>query len=40
MKPNILTKIKLSRLESAGHVERISDDRLVKEVFLGDHMEA
>jgi hypothetical protein len=38
-KPNILTKIKLSRLESAGHLERMSDDRTVTEVFLGDQME-
>ena len=39
-KPNVLTKIKLSRLESAGNLERMSDDRTVKEVFLGDRMEA
>jgi len=38
-KTNILTEIKLSRLESAGHLGRMSDDRTVKEVFLGGQME-
>jgi hypothetical protein len=38
-KPNVLTKITLSRLESAGHLVRMSNDRIVKEVFWGDQIE-
>jgi len=34
-KPNIVTTIKVERLEWAGHVVRIADDRVVKKVFLG-----
>jgi hypothetical protein len=34
-KPNIVTTIKVRRLEWAGHVVRLSDDRTVKKVFLG-----
>jgi hypothetical protein len=34
-KSNILTIIKVKRLEWAGHVVRISDDRTVKGVILG-----
>jgi len=33
-KPNILTTRKTRRLEWAGHLVRISDDRTVKKVFL------
>jgi heterodisulfide reductase subunit A-like polyferredoxin len=32
--PNIVTTIKVRRLESAGHLVRISDDRTIKKVFL------
>jgi len=38
-KSNFVTKITVSRLVSAGHLVRMSDDRIVKEVFLGDQME-
>jgi hypothetical protein len=34
-KPNIATTIKVRRLEWAGHVVRMSDDRTVKKIFLG-----
>jgi hypothetical protein len=34
-KPNIVTKIKGSRLELVGHVVRMPDDRTAKKVFLG-----
>jgi hypothetical protein len=34
-KPNIVTTIKVRRLEWAGNLVRISDDRTVKKVFLG-----
>jgi hypothetical protein len=34
-KPNIVTTIKVRRLEWAGHVVRMSDDRTVQKVFLG-----
>jgi hypothetical protein len=34
-KPNIVTTIKVRRLEWAGHVVRMSDDRTVKKVFMG-----
>jgi hypothetical protein len=34
-KPNIVTTIKVRRLEWAGHLVRMSDDRTVKKVFLG-----
>jgi hypothetical protein len=34
-KTNIVTTIKVRRLEWAGHVVRMSDDRTVKKVFLG-----
>jgi hypothetical protein len=34
-KRNIVTTMKLRRLEWAGHLVRMSDDRTVKEVFLG-----
>ena len=34
-KPNILTIIKGGRLEYAGHLVRISDDRTVNKVILG-----
>jgi hypothetical protein len=33
--PNIVTTIKVRRLEWAGHLERMSDDKTVKKVFLG-----
>ena len=33
--PNIVTTIKVRRLEWAGHLVRMSDDRTVKKVFLG-----
>jgi hypothetical protein len=33
--PNIVTTIKVRRLEWAGHVVRMSDDRTVKKVFVG-----
>jgi hypothetical protein len=39
IKPNIVTTIKVSRLEWAGHVVRMSDDRTVKKVFVGNQME-
>jgi hypothetical protein len=35
-KPNIVTTIKARRLEWAGHLVRMSDDRTVKKVFLGE----
>ena len=38
-KPNIVTTIKVGRLEWAGHVVRMSDDRTVKKVFVGKQME-
>jgi hypothetical protein len=34
-KPNIVTTIKVRRLEWAGHLVRMSDFRSVKKVFLG-----
>jgi hypothetical protein len=34
-KPNIVTTIKVRRLEWVGHVVRIADDRAVKKAFLG-----
>jgi hypothetical protein len=34
-KPNIVTAVKVGRLEWAGHLERMSDDKTVKKVFLG-----
>jgi hypothetical protein len=34
-KPNIVTTIEVRRLESAGHLVRMSDGRSVKKVFLG-----
>jgi hypothetical protein len=34
-KPNIVTIIKLRRLEWAGHIVRMSGDRTVKKVFVG-----
>jgi hypothetical protein len=34
-KPNIVTTIKVKRLQWAGYVVRMSDDRTVKAVFLG-----
>jgi len=34
-KPNIVTTIKVRRLELAGHLVRMSDDRTVKKVILG-----
>jgi hypothetical protein len=34
-KPNIVTTIKVRRLEWAGHVVRMSGDRTVKKLFLG-----
>jgi hypothetical protein len=34
-KPNIVTTIKVRRLEWAGQLVRISDDRTVKKVFMG-----
>jgi hypothetical protein len=34
-KANVVTIIKVRRLEWAGHVVRMSDDRTVKKVFLG-----
>jgi hypothetical protein len=34
-KPNIITTIKLKRLEWAGHLVRMSDGRTLKKVFLG-----
>jgi hypothetical protein len=37
-KPNIVT-IKVRRLEWAGHRVRMSGDRTVKKVFLGNQME-
>jgi hypothetical protein len=38
-KPNIVTTIKVRRLQWAGLLVRISDDRIVKKVFLGKQME-
>jgi hypothetical protein len=38
-KPNIVTTIKVRRLEWAGHVVRMSDDRTVKILFLGKEVE-
>jgi hypothetical protein len=35
IKPNIVTTIKVRRLQWAGHVARMSDDRTVKTVFVG-----
>jgi hypothetical protein len=35
-KPNIVTTIKVRRLEWAGHLVRMSDDRTVKKMFLGE----
>jgi hypothetical protein len=32
---NIVTTVKVRRLECAGHLVRMSDDRTVKDVFLG-----
>jgi hypothetical protein len=34
-KPNIVTTVNLRRLEWAGHVARMFDDRTVKRVFVG-----
>jgi hypothetical protein len=34
-KPNIVTTMKVRRLEWAGHVVRMSDDRAVKTEFVG-----
>jgi hypothetical protein len=34
-KPNIVTTMKVRRLEWAGHLLRIADDRTVKKAFLG-----
>jgi hypothetical protein len=34
-KPNIVTTIKVIRLEWAGHLVRMSDDRTINKVFLG-----
>jgi hypothetical protein len=34
-KPNIVTTLKVRRLEWAGHVVRISDNRTAKKVFVG-----
>ena len=34
-KPNVVTTMKVRRLEWAGHVERLPDDRTVKKGFLG-----
>jgi hypothetical protein len=34
-KPNIVTTRKVRRLEWAGHVVRMSNDRTVKKVFVG-----
>jgi hypothetical protein len=34
-KPNTVTTIKVKRLEWAGHLVRMSDDRTVKKVYLG-----
>jgi len=33
-KPNVLTTMKIRRIQWAGHVERMSDDRTVKKVLL------
>jgi len=33
--PNIVITMKIRRLELAGHLERMSDDRTVKKVILG-----
>jgi hypothetical protein len=38
-KPNIVTTIKVKRLQWAGHVVRTSDGRTVKKAFLGNQME-
>ena len=38
-KPNIVTTITARRLEWAGHPGRMSDDRNIKKVFLGNQME-
>jgi hypothetical protein len=38
-KPNIVTTVKVRRLQWAGHVVRMSDDRTVKKVFVGNLME-
>jgi hypothetical protein len=38
-KPNIVTTMKVRRLEWAGHLVRMSDDRTIKTVFLGNQME-
>ena len=35
VKPIIVTTIKVRRIERAGHLIRMSDDRTVKKVFLG-----
>jgi hypothetical protein len=37
-KPNIVTTIKVRRPEWAGHLVRMSDDRTVKKVFMGNQM--
>jgi hypothetical protein len=34
-KPSTVTTIQVRKLESAGHLVRMSDDRAVKKVFLG-----
>jgi hypothetical protein len=34
-KPNIITTIKVKRLEWAGHVVRIAEERTAKKAFLG-----
>ena len=34
-KPTIVTQLKVRKLEWAGHVVRMSDNRTVKKVFLG-----
>jgi hypothetical protein len=33
--PNIVTTVKVRKLEWTGHVVRMSDDRTVKKVFVG-----
>ena len=35
-KPNVVTTVRVRRLELAGHVTRMSDERSVKKVFLGE----
>jgi hypothetical protein len=38
-KPNIVTTIKVRRLEWPGHLVRISDDSTVKKYFWGNQVE-